>query len=304
MPNAGELKSLIINVVGVAAPSYPEIGFSSTSFSGTSYKSDLIGHYFNNNTGGVVISGTPYTPGVAFGSSGPLKYADDGSTVDFGSDYTVEYVYDSAGKVWVKHNGRLCFTGTGSQTQDPSAGTNPMFTGLASGHYVGLLSRDTVSTTATINPPRDILTLASDQNLSSFGPGDSIAQDSGYTPETSAITGVSTAPNNVVRTWSTNTLPTDLQSILDGNAGTEVYGGASLDAESLLVVVHQSTAVDGATVWPSNGTASFGLDNGTGLGDGHYSASGNRIGGIGGYGNSEWSTFTFGGTVDDTYTIL
>ena len=120
--------------------------------------------------------------------------------------------------------------------------------------------------------------------------------------ETSPITAL-IQDHPTINMWKSDTLPSNLQEILDGDVGTVAEGGDNLDVNTLLIVVHQPSAVDGDEVWTANGSATFSLDNGTDLGDGHYDASGTRLGGIGGYGNTEWTQFTYGGTVDDTYKI-
>ena len=120
--------------------------------------------------------------------------------------------------------------------------------------------------------------------------------------ETSPITGTATGPSKTIRMWRSSSLPANLQAILDGSVGTEVFGGEDVTDE-LLIVVNQSSAVAGNNVWQTNGTATLGLDNGTGAGDGFYDAAGTRLGGSGAYGASEWTSFEFGGTIDEAYRI-
>ena len=140
------------------------------------------------------------------------------------------------------------------------------------------------------------LTFASDQNLSNFSSGDSVAQDSGYTPETSAITNVSTSDNAVVTMYKSSTLPANLADI--DSVGTLVTGGDNISAGNFLIVIPTDAAVEDEPVWAENGGFNFGLSNSSTTGDGVYDADGNRLGGAGSYGSAEFTLFTFG--VDPT----
>ena len=149
-------------------------------------------------------------------------------------------------------------------------------------------------------PGSPTLTLASDQGLSSFDPGDSVAQDSGYTPETSAITDVATSSSTSVRMYYHTNLPANLADVI---SGSEVFGGDSVNSGRFLCVVPEDSAKVGDQVWSSNGTAAFQIINNSGQGEGVYDANGNRLGGAGSYGASEWTAFEFGTDVDAVYDI-
>lgn len=97
-----------------------------------------------------------------------------------------------------------------------------------------------------------VLTLTDDQDLADMQVGDTLTQDSAYTPLTSAITFVATNTPAAGQTTLTLTDDTDLYNFSVGDAVTEVGGGG--DATGTIIAIDSVSVPPTITLSPTAGT--------------------------------------------------
>ena len=147
------------------------------------------------------------------------------------------------------------------------------------------------------------LTTADNTNYNLFSAGDEVVESSGGTPETSAIINVANTPINKTQAYVFTGTPTNLADVLAN--GTLVTTGNTWNSSQCLVLVNNadSTIPDMTSVFSANGDTSFYLGLGESYGNptngGSFKADGTRLGGSGGYNNSEWTLMRYTDIAND-----
>ena len=147
------------------------------------------------------------------------------------------------------------------------------------------------------------LTTVDTTNYNLFSAGDEVVESIGGTPETSAIINVANTPINKTQAYVFTGTPTNLADVLAN--GTLVTTGNTWNSSQCLVLVNNadSTIPDMTSVFSANGDTSFYLGLGESYGNptngGSFKADGTRLGGSGGYNNSEWTLMRYTDIAND-----
>jgi hypothetical protein len=157
-----------------------------------------------------------------------------------------------------------------------------------------------------------VLTLTDTTGLSSINQGDTVVQNSGGTPVTTAITNVTNTPINKTQAYVFTGTPSNLADVLAN--GTLVTTENTWNSSQCLVLVNNAgnTIPDMTSVFSANGDTSFYIGLGESYGNptngGSFKADGTRLGGSGGYNNTEWILMKYTdianeGNYDSSYRI-
>ena len=158
-----------------------------------------------------------------------------------------------------------------------------------------------------------VLELADETNLTNFPDGTTVTQIGGNAPVSSAIVNVGNSPIDKTQAYVYTGTPANLADVLAN--GTLVTTENTWNSSQCLVLINNSGgSIPSMTdVFDANGDTSFYLGLGETYGNaavdgGSFTADGTRLGGSGGYNNSEWVSMKYSnilseGTYDMSYRI-
>jgi hypothetical protein len=152
-----------------------------------------------------------------------------------------------------------------------------------------------------------VLTLTDTTGLSSINQGDTVVQNSGGTPVTTAITNVADGTTSTARLFTSpdGIEPSNKQAILDNWIELPFGTTTNFSTGDWLAIIPDLNAT--GPVFSSNGTANFQYNSPVARSGGHYEADGTLLGGDGSYGVSEWVLQNYIDTnvtpVNTTYSI-